>query len=294
MSDTLGVIKYSIVKYPIAAGIDSDLLDAIINQRYFEYLRSFPWARLRASSTITTVAEYTTGTIAVSEGGTTLTGTDTVWTSAMTGRRIRIANRNEDYTFTYVSATSATIAGAYEGDDETEATYVISKRHFTLPSDCGNLESITVPETNDELDQINVEELDQIDPARGTYGDPTTYTLYVDDSSTPPVSQVELWPTPQTARALPIRYIKQVSRLSAASDILLPWVSSEAIIAGVLAELGQPNGEQRWMKLLQDAQREETRRIPPMQIQMAERFVEHRVQRLTGNLDVWEKRRRMP
>src|SRR3990167_594693 len=41
-----------------------------------------PWPFMRARETIVTIADYATGTAAVSVAGTTVTGTNTVWTTA--------------------------------------------------------------------------------------------------------------------------------------------------------------------------------------------------------------------
>jgi hypothetical protein len=82
---------------------------------------------------------YTTGTVAGSGGGTSITGTDTVWESYMTADNdfyIWIKDgdhKNEVYTFTYVSATSATVStmtGTSPADDFTGASYEVFRRNY--------------------------------------------------------------------------------------------------------------------------------------------------------------------
>src|SRR3990167_5562213 len=52
---------------------------------------------LMTEGVITTVAPYATGTVAMTNGSKTVTGTDTVWTSAMVGRKIRFGSDNAYY-----------------------------------------------------------------------------------------------------------------------------------------------------------------------------------------------------
>lgn len=90
--------------------------------------------RFRLESGAGDVCSYTTGTVAGSGGGTTVTGTGTAWTSDMTaanGWRIWIkdgVHKNETYSFTYTSATGATVstmAGTSPTNDFTGASYEV-------------------------------------------------------------------------------------------------------------------------------------------------------------------------
>src|SRR3990167_8217600 len=93
---------------------------------------AYLWDGQRETNYITLLADYQTGTIAVTINSTTITGTSTVWTSAMTGRKIKINGSDEIYTFTYVSATSGTLDKAYLGLTDTSTTYVIWDEEYLL------------------------------------------------------------------------------------------------------------------------------------------------------------------
>lgn len=96
--------------------------------------QEFDWTKKTGSITLT--ASYDTGTLSVSAGGSTLTGSSTVWTTAMTGRKIWISGNDTLYTFTYVSATSGTISPAFTGTDALSgASYLIFQTEYELPSD---------------------------------------------------------------------------------------------------------------------------------------------------------------
>jgi len=92
--------------------------------------------RLHTNGVSGEICRYSTGTVAGSGGGTSVTGTSTVWTSDMTaanGWKIWIEDgehKNYVYDFTYVSATSATVStmtGASPADDFTGASYEVYK-----------------------------------------------------------------------------------------------------------------------------------------------------------------------
>lgn len=71
------------------------------------------------------VIDYITGTVAVTAGSTTVTGTGTVWTSGMIGRSIRLGNWYYEIT-AVASATSLTIARE-SADTLSGASYEIAE-----------------------------------------------------------------------------------------------------------------------------------------------------------------------
>jgi hypothetical protein len=110
----------------------------LINDAYCREVprKPYDWEPLIASSQISCTARYNTGTVAISAGDTSITGTGTVWTSAMTNRKIRIGSNPNIYTFTYVSGTTGTISPAYSGaSDASGAGYEIFDDDYTLASD---------------------------------------------------------------------------------------------------------------------------------------------------------------
>ena len=100
-----------------------------INQAQDEIQAFFNWPFLVTQDWIQTVAEYTTGTgsINVTNGSASISGTGTSWTAAMTGRKFRIISDNEWYTFTFVTDTTATLDRVYEGTTSTTADYSLFK-----------------------------------------------------------------------------------------------------------------------------------------------------------------------
>jgi len=87
---------------------------------------------------INLVAAYSSGTVAVSEGGTTVSGTSCTWSSAMEGRYMKIEDEQVHFLLsTWASAAGFTFDGGAKwlNDAETAGEYVIYKDTYDLPTD---------------------------------------------------------------------------------------------------------------------------------------------------------------
>lgn len=237
MSKTLGQLQVRLAKTPQGAGVDGLLLRSYINAKIREIIERNDWLRLIKTGTLQTVAPYDTGTLAVTNGLNTLTLTGGTFIAGMTGRPIRIANRPESYIFTYLSASTGTLSRVYEGDTDTAAAFKMFKNVYAAPSDLDRIESIKVPRTGRDLDQCGREYLDERDAARTQYGAAEKYALYDDSSDATPLVQIELWPIPDRAEGLPIRYRVLVAELAATGDTLAGWINPFAVLYGVEADL---------------------------------------------------------
>lgn len=72
------------------------------------------------------LANYTTGTVAVTNGGTTVTGTGTTFTAGMVNKRFKIDGENTWYTVSaYTNATTITLSTPYTGTTGSGKNYTI-------------------------------------------------------------------------------------------------------------------------------------------------------------------------
>jgi len=279
---TYGEIRYRLNK--IVGGVDHDILDGYIQDRYKEILDRIPWARLESRSVLQTVAEYNTGTVTVTNGSTTILGSGTTWTTEMSGRMIRISSESEYYEFTRTSETAGTLDRPYEGETASALAYQINASIYTLPSDLRILNGMSSFSLGDELVKKSLGELREMAPRRDQYGSPQFYAIYPDQGSDPPLSQVELYPIPTNVESLPYEYTADQDAPSAASTSLLPWMRPAALIAGVRAELSDDLAvkqywEARFTKLVADMVIDAARRAGPVPIKMDKRYTRHRVRR---------------
>lgn len=101
-----------------------------------------PWVERRA--TLITQPSYSTGTLSVVKGGTTLTGSGTAWNTSndfgvanmRAGGKIVIEGGIEIYEISAVSGdTSATLTSRFVQDDASDVTYVYFEDEYALASD---------------------------------------------------------------------------------------------------------------------------------------------------------------
>ncbi|MCL4417644.1 MAG: hypothetical protein M1365_13280 [Actinobacteria bacterium] len=102
--------------------------------RDFQIRSDFYWRKRQ--DTLQVIPFYETGTVAVTIDSRTVTGTSTVWTSAMEGRYIQFSGESSFYKIAKVnSATSITLDQPYTDDTNSGITYKIYKRFYNLISD---------------------------------------------------------------------------------------------------------------------------------------------------------------
>jgi len=106
----------------------NDVYSRIIPARH-----EYDWMKKTGSFTL--IPAYQTGTVTATASSTTLTGSSTVWTTAMTGRKVWISGSDTVFTFTYVSATSGTISPAFDGTTGSSLSYCIYPDTYELAAD---------------------------------------------------------------------------------------------------------------------------------------------------------------
>jgi len=214
-------------------GVSLDLIDGWIADRYQEILGELPWSRLQIQSVLEVPAAYSTGTAAVTNGSAAITLSGGAWTSAMTGLAFRVTGKQEYYQFNYVSSITATLDRPYESETAAAAGYSIFQTIYVLPSDCRMLED----DAFGGLTRISHAELEKSDPWRKATGAPVNWASYMDDTSTPPNMQVELFPVPTVAADVPFTYYSAGSDFASAAAILSVWMQPSALYEGVVARI---------------------------------------------------------
>lgn len=101
----------------------------------------FPWAERRAY--LTTHATYSTGTVSINQGDTTLTGVGTAWDSnntfgqpnAQQYGKVKIAGSTIAYEVSTVATLAITLATRFLGADVSGGTYTYYEDEYALASD---------------------------------------------------------------------------------------------------------------------------------------------------------------
>lgn len=101
----------------LAPGIQIELIDGWMQDRYTQILDELPWKRLESESIFQSPPSYSVGTLTANQGSAAVTGLGTNWDPSMMGRYIRISGQSQFYIFNWVDATHGTLDRPYE--DET-------------------------------------------------------------------------------------------------------------------------------------------------------------------------------
>jgi hypothetical protein len=305
MGQTYGQFRFAITKAPFAVGVDPELIDQYANDVYSRILHAREWDELQEEVAFPVTGAYTTGTLAAINGSNAIIGTLTVWTTAMTGWRIRISGRNEWYEFTFATATTGTLDGGFAGTTDSGLEYRLWQPIVDLPTDADRVISLIVPATDTSLEEIEQTELDRIDENRLTHGEPEVFAPYELDATTNG-RQIELWPGPDNDATYRLKYKKLIPRFGPtdSSSSFEPWVNTECVWEGVrsklLADRGDYTGsalaESLFNLLLGNMMAEDDRRRGPQRIKMDESFTFHRRDRAFGDLRTkrWWQLRRTP
>lgn len=122
--------------------IAKSLINTALHDMHIGSKEKFPWAERTA--VLRTQAQYTTGTVTVTKGSTTLTGSSTAWNTnndfsvanMRAGGKIVIAGGNDVYEISAVASdTSATISTAFISSDVSADTYVYFEDEYALADD---------------------------------------------------------------------------------------------------------------------------------------------------------------
>lgn len=93
------------------------------------------WASLYREGWLPLVPVYNTGTVTVTQGSRTITGSGTTWTSAMVGRKFLGPNGEYYKIASFVSTTSLILTEQYQGSTASGGIYQIWKDEYLLYPD---------------------------------------------------------------------------------------------------------------------------------------------------------------
>lgn len=185
-----------------------------------------PWLERRA--VLITHAAYTTGTVDVSVGGTTVTGTSTLWNTAnsygqnnaRTTGKMTIAGGHDIYNVTAVgSDTSITIGHRYVPTSAADdATYIYFEDEYALASDFLRMIDTQIFIGGHAIPIISRHEFRERFPRPNVGGRPKVATV-LDigfSSSTTPVRRMQFYPYPDAVFSIPYTYVTSNLAVSSA------------------------------------------------------------------------------
>ncbi len=194
-------------------------LNIALQDMHIEPGNSFPWAIRRA--TLQTHATYTTGTVDIALATrTTVTGTNTLWNTAVTGMgfnnaraggKMTFSGATDVYTVSTVGGdTSITLADRFIGDTALSGeTYTYFEDEYALASDFFRPIDLRCFSSALEIPLIGQGEFHRRYPRNSTTGKPTIGALFQLEfsSSTSPQYRIVLHPAPDAVYNIPYDYV---------------------------------------------------------------------------------------
>ena len=185
----------------------------------------FPWAEREAI--LVTQDDYTTGTLSVSQGGTTLTGASTLWNTnnsfsvanMRVGGKIVINGGVEVYPISAVgSDTSATISSAFTQADVSGGSYLYFEDEYALASDFLRPLDLQFFDRNREITIISRKEFRTRYPRNKIVGRPLVAAIFdkAFSGDTVPVRKVRFHKPPNDFSSIAYSYVTSNLAVSSA------------------------------------------------------------------------------
>jgi len=199
--------------------------------------------------TITLTAPYSTGTANATNGSTTVTGTDTVWTASMVGRKIKI-DGTEEYTIaTRVGNTEITIDRAYVGATVTDKTYVIYQNEYSLATDVRSIQRIWDITNDRMLYNDTIPNLSTYNYQKSHYGSDVRYYAEFSRIRSTGALTLFVYPYPNGAATCRVLYFRRPTPVETIGDTVdITSDLEEVLVQGLywryLQILG--NGKEIW------------------------------------------------
>lgn len=191
-------------------------INIALQDMHIGYGERFPWAERKAR--LTTRAPYSTGTVSIDQGGTTLTGVSTAWATAdafgiANARkmgRIVIGGGKVIYDISAVGGdTAITLASPFVGEDVSGETYVYFEDEYALDGDFLRPLDAQYFDTEQSVRIIDRTRFRREYPRNANTGKPLVACI-VDrafDGDTTPIRRAQFWRVPDAAYSIPYAFV---------------------------------------------------------------------------------------
>lgn len=257
----MAVFTFSILQTEVfdQSGLDStDTNNQTRVQRWLNLVQQdicarWPWNFLRSRESIVTIVDYTTGTVSVNSGSSSVTGIGTAFTATQAGGQyyIQFSGANDWYLITAQgSGTSLTISPSYApSTNAVSVTYTIRKFFYSLSSACDRICDIKNWNTPLKLDEMFPRDVDFVQPNPQSSNTSYGFIPYGYDSSNN--VQIIPYPFPSDARLFEIKTFKRPTDMVNSGDLpTIPNKWAHIITFGAdalaFAYLRKPDLAQMW------------------------------------------------
>lgn len=225
-------------------GLDSsDTTNQTNVYRWLNYVQEdicsrWPWNFMLGREAIATIPDYSTGTISVSNAGTTVTGVGTTFTTTHGDGTyfIQFAGTNDFYQVTArASNTSLTIGTAFQGTTLSGVSFILRKFFYSLSASADEVIDVRNWNTPVKLIECNFRTIDLINPLVQSTSPGYAYMMFGVDASGNQVFSP--YPFPNDARLFEFRTKKRPTTMVVTSQesVSIPNKYAHVIAWGAIA-----------------------------------------------------------
>lgn len=239
MLDTYaGLWKQVLLRCPMAGPM---LAQSWVQYSFRKIVETKRWSWLVKQGQLVCNNVISTGTVQVSTGDQTVTGTGTAWDTSIIGRQFRVSINYPIYTIAGVDAGAQTLTldQPWGAGPVTGVNYLVYNAYFVMPTDFHSVISIWDPSFNWQLNpRVLQSELNAIDSQRANSG--TAYVLSFRDydplaaAPTVPLPRYELWPHQFSAKPYPYLYETRPPDLNDQGATLPRYIRGDVVLEGAL------------------------------------------------------------
>ncbi len=214
-------------------------LKAWVNARYLSLCGKRSWNFLIKDSIIQTIADITTGTVTATNASASLIFTNAIVPASVAGYFIQFSDTTDWYELTSTADTThAIMTVPFLGITSSTLTFIIRKVYYALPAATSKILNVSQHRVwNTTLKYVPARILDQYLAYRQATNRPRYYSISGIDSSRQ--YKMQVFPSPNLAMNLNVRYYQTVTALSSDSDVpVLPEAYHEILVWDVLATYG--------------------------------------------------------
>lgn len=222
---------------------------------------SHGWWGREVDTTLFCVAPYITGTIALAQAGTAVTGTGTTWTAAMTGMKLAVgAVGAPPYRFTRTGNTTGTIpTGGYAETTVTTSTYALYQDEYDLPTTAETMKGVWLYSALYNGRMLSRTETQMDDILTPTYtGTPASWSPVL--SQTAGVRRLRISPVPDAIYRLRVKYLSAWTDVAADSSTSQlganrerAWILASALEAQRAGDAKQVTSEMEVQAAIEEA-----------------------------------------
>ena len=232
-------------------------VDRWLNYTQQDICSRWPWPFMLGQETMVTIPDYSTGTVSVNAGGTTVTGVGTAFTTLQADGTyyIQFNTANDWYPVSArASGTSITIGTAYQQTTNLSASaFTLRKFYYSLSSSADEIIDVVNWNTPVKLIQVDVRFIDGLNPNPQSTNSAYAYFPWGYDASGN--LRITPYPFPSDARLFEIKTFKRPVDMTGTALPTLPnkWAHIIAFGANAVAfaYLRKPEMMSAWEKMFE-------------------------------------------